>query len=735
MARTILTLTVFVLLLCVLLALRITPWFPADDAFISYRYAAQWADGYGPVFNPGERVEGYSNFLFVALLAAASRLGVTPPLAGRILNVAGAVAVLFLLLYALPGRLRHSKARYVAALIFVASYHTLVNVLSGLEAPVVAALLLAGVLGFESRRRIVTPLSFLAIGLCRPEGIALGAVAGGADIGRALWNRDRREGRRAVLAWTIVLAVPYALYLVWRMSYYGQILPNSVFAKMGFPPGEELKGSLSYMKPALATYWPLIALAGIGWLARGWLGRQRREGTASSTPERWGVLLLFLSTLGIVLRTGSGDPYLPFLRYLFPALPLLLVLAVVATDRLLDAAGPGRLVVIALAVGLWGAQLVLAARPVFVLNTPPKDPFARVVQGFEMLTRQDRHPHDVRIPGVPLGVHAAAAWMVDHAHEDEWLATAEVGIVPYYSGVQVIDTFGLITDHIARLPGRPGFKSDPDFVYGRDPDYFIFKKLSDCLCSGIPADVELFRDPRLRRGYDFVRMFHDGGVRVLLFKKRPAEEQPSIAYDFCTSFNPERVVVRDQAGRPIEQTAGLRSITDRRIGEVVDEARRKELLDLLQPAIRGEVADFEAKELMREWLGRWGCYVQQLPVVPSRYDVAIHYDVAIPERAELSFKLSLPSDPRNLPQGPDVVFDLHLEDAVGEVTTLFHQTVSVDDIPFWKDYRIDLSPFSGQRVELSLRVHQDDAEASQRSVYNAGWMDMLLSEKDGGGSG
>src|SRR5688500_1706387 len=40
----------------------------SDDAYISYRYARNLADGAGLTFNPGERVEGYSNLLYVLLL-------------------------------------------------------------------------------------------------------------------------------------------------------------------------------------------------------------------------------------------------------------------------------------------------------------------------------------------------------------------------------------------------------------------------------------------------------------------------------------------------------------------------------------------------------------------------------------------------------------------------------------------------------------------------------------------
>ncbi|MBW2454423.1 MAG: hypothetical protein JRI68_07925, partial [Deltaproteobacteria bacterium] len=39
-----------------------------DDAYISFQYAKNWASGEGVVFNPGQRVEGYTNFLWVAVL-------------------------------------------------------------------------------------------------------------------------------------------------------------------------------------------------------------------------------------------------------------------------------------------------------------------------------------------------------------------------------------------------------------------------------------------------------------------------------------------------------------------------------------------------------------------------------------------------------------------------------------------------------------------------------------------
>ena len=49
-----------------------------DDAFISFRYAENLVRGFGLVFNPGERVEGYSNFLWTMWCALGLSLGVDP---------------------------------------------------------------------------------------------------------------------------------------------------------------------------------------------------------------------------------------------------------------------------------------------------------------------------------------------------------------------------------------------------------------------------------------------------------------------------------------------------------------------------------------------------------------------------------------------------------------------------------------------------------------------------------
>ena len=82
-------------------------WFLTDDAFISFRYVRNLLEGHGLVFNRGEYVEGYSNFLWVLELAALwGAFGLRPESAAPWLSVAYTVGTLAAMLWwvaRLPG--------------------------------------------------------------------------------------------------------------------------------------------------------------------------------------------------------------------------------------------------------------------------------------------------------------------------------------------------------------------------------------------------------------------------------------------------------------------------------------------------------------------------------------------------------------------------------------------------------------------------------------------------------
>src|SRR4051812_43227635 len=116
--------------------------FTVDDAAISYAYSQNFAHGDGLVgFAGGERVEGYSNFLWVILL------GVVAAIVGHIMIVAKVVGVLLAVVICVGAaelqaalRRRRSALDAVPALLCAAFTPIPYWSMSGLENPLFLAL-------------------------------------------------------------------------------------------------------------------------------------------------------------------------------------------------------------------------------------------------------------------------------------------------------------------------------------------------------------------------------------------------------------------------------------------------------------------------------------------------------------------------------------------------------------------------------------------------------------------
>src|SRR5437870_9145345 len=90
--------------------------FVIDDAFISFRYAENLVRGYGLVYNPGERVEGYTNFLWVLLIAGFHALGADSLSAAKVLGALANASTLILVGNEAWRRWGKSNFRLVACL-------------------------------------------------------------------------------------------------------------------------------------------------------------------------------------------------------------------------------------------------------------------------------------------------------------------------------------------------------------------------------------------------------------------------------------------------------------------------------------------------------------------------------------------------------------------------------------------------------------------------------------------
>ena len=76
-------------------------WFTYDDSYISFRYAVNLADGHGLVYNPGEYIEGYTNFSWTVMVALGLKLGIDPHVTVKVVGAAAAMGTLWVRVSAL----------------------------------------------------------------------------------------------------------------------------------------------------------------------------------------------------------------------------------------------------------------------------------------------------------------------------------------------------------------------------------------------------------------------------------------------------------------------------------------------------------------------------------------------------------------------------------------------------------------------------------------------------------
>jgi hypothetical protein len=199
--------------------------FTVDDAAISYSYAQNLIHGNGLVnVAGGERVEAYTNFLWVICVAAGMIFTHDGFLVGRILGALAALAILFgvaELLAALRGRRSPLDAfpAFFIALLMPISYWSM----SGLECGLYMALGVWCATRLCVEKEGGRPWSALlaaALALTRPDGILL---LGAAALMRILWDRRPR--------WYLLAFAPVAAHFAFRYLYYAFPLPNSYYVK------------------------------------------------------------------------------------------------------------------------------------------------------------------------------------------------------------------------------------------------------------------------------------------------------------------------------------------------------------------------------------------------------------------------------------------------------------------------------------------------------------------------
>ncbi len=424
-------------------------WF-ADDAFISLHYARNWIEGNGLVYNPGERVEGYTNFLWLAMVAALGRLGLDMPLATVALNLLAYAATIVLVDRVVRRLVAEQQVDHEAIVPFAAvmtalSYPMVSFATGGLETVFCALLVLAAAHAAHEGRTLAAGAAGIAATMAHPDHALFYVAIGAVLLGNGLASRElfarglawwRRPAVRALARYAAPFFLVYVPYFALRWSYYGDLLPNTFYAK---------SGGGAYFAQGLRYLFVSALVAGvIGLLPAFAVGasRLRRTVFGQIAVVAIPLYLFYVARIGGDFMTG---------RLLVSVLPLVFVLVEVGLR-----ASRRRPAVAA----LLAAPMILACLPLTV-HKPERTRW--------YLTDERTY---WRVDALhPMTLHGGTAQRAEvlrkyfpDAGPRLAYAAYEIGYLAWRTRFRIIDMHGLVDRELARAPlttrGRPGHERE-----------------------------------------------------------------------------------------------------------------------------------------------------------------------------------------------------------------------------------------------------------------------------------
>lgn len=483
--------------------------FITDDAYISFVYARNLAEHGELVFNLGQYVEGYTNFLWTVLLAVGMLLGIPPEISARVLAAICAVVTLFVASRTVERALgRPSPWSALPAALLAASSGYACWTSGGLETQLftmLVAIALDGVVAAEGTSgHPAIPRAGIALALAamtRPEGLLVAAVLGGVRIVCNIIARRRVLSRPELWGAALFLAL-WGPWFVWRLWYYGHLFPNTYYVKAS---GEWASPQLAKQMYEAGAYYVWVWLTQTKLLYALPVAALGLVAIRPRTPRfALGLSCGLLAAVYIPYTISVGGDFMGLHRFIMPLF-----------------------VVAAIAVTL-GLEWIVARVPERVRTYVAVAVCAAVVGAFALtqvaLTRKSlawgnfAADRGIDTPAF-LIVYTEDRAAIGKAMEkcfspSDFSIVGGAGAQPYYGRMRAIDVFGLVSERVAheekRVRARAGhtkFASDA-LIAQYDPT-FIFS------CYAIhrtPQPSGMNCNPRhwLAKGYELVTMHVPG---------------------------------------------------------------------------------------------------------------------------------------------------------------------------------------------------------------------------------
>ncbi|MEZ6037750.1 MAG: hypothetical protein R3F29_09740 [Planctomycetota bacterium] len=474
---------------------EVWPWM-VDDAFISLRYSERLVDGHGLTWTDTaegvpERVEGYSNLLWVLGVAGLAELGVDYVAGARLLGVLSSLGTILVLTFGL--RWRPAALPAVVALAGTASFA--VWTVGGLETPMAMLWIACGLVALQraheqpaarQRLRWLAGGAFALLVWTRPDGPLWAALGGAALLltdwpPRAAWLAG---ATRRLLPIALPPMLALAAQLTFRKLYYDDWVPNTAHVKAATSQ-QSLVAGWHYLLSGAHALRALLLPAALGAL----FALRRGAG-----PAVW-LALLATPVWSLYIVTVGGDP-LPSNRMLVPLFAPLCALGGFGLHRLASFGRGGLVAALSLGIGCAAWARIDGASG----TTDVRQVLTQWEWEGEAVGAQFRRAFGERQPVV---------------------AVDAAGSLPFFSKLPSLDMLGLCDRTIATSPPAPpeyGFwaghtHGNGRYVLDRQPDLILFGGDTGAPLPAWYGGLQMEKDERFLRDYRVV-LFETGPVEV-----------------------------------------------------------------------------------------------------------------------------------------------------------------------------------------------------------------------------